>query len=102
MRQAKHQCDTHQAHIEPETRNNSGNPALVCSECITKRGPRRGKPRFICWMSDRDMCMLEYGADWQTEYAKILDQKAVLEYIKSGTQDPYAEEVVPGNYTAYT
>ncbi len=102
MRQAKHQCDTHQSVIDQDTVNDTGLPALVCAECITKKGPRKGKPKFICWMSEKDMCMIQYGADWQTEYAKILDQKQVLEYVKKGTQNPYAPEPVPGNDTAYT
>ena len=102
MRQVKHQCDTHQSVIDPDTQNASGNPALVCAECITKKGPRKGKPRFICWLSTKDVCMIQYGDNWQSEYEKILRQQQLTDRIIDSMKNPYAEEYVPGNYSAYT
>tara|TARA_R100001463_G_scaffold119477_1_gene175324 strand:+ start:1971 stop:2273 length:303 start_codon:yes stop_codon:yes gene_type:complete len=100
MRQAKHKCDTHQVDIDLDTVNNAGLPAIVCAECITKKGPRKGKPKFICWINTRDYCKMQYGDKWEIKYTEMMSE--MQQQNTEQAQDHYTNADTPGNYTAYT
>lgn len=61
-RQAAHA--QHQVHINWALTNAHGNPALCCSECTTPKGPRRGRPLYIDWLSNKHIvCLQELGVE---------------------------------------
>lgn len=100
MRQVKHQCDKHQVDIDLNTLNDAGLPAIVCVECITKRGPRKGKPRFISWINTRDLCKMQYGANWEIKYSEMMTE--MQQEQTEQVPDHYTDANTSGNYSAYT
>ena len=49
------QCNVH---LNFDFRNQHGQPALCCSDCVTRRGKRAGKPQWIQWISKPDADVL--------------------------------------------
>jgi hypothetical protein len=50
---------THTMHINWGLTNANGNPALCCSQCVRPRGPRRGRPAYIDWLSTGSIAVLK-------------------------------------------
>jgi len=89
MRNKKHKCDNHPVDIDWNLLNSSRNPALVCTQCITRKGKRRGQPVFISWLSDIDLFKIEYGKNWVDEWHK--HQRFISELNKNpnSSEDNY-------------
>jgi len=68
MRNKRHKCDNHPVDIDWNLLNASRNPALVCKQCITRKGKRRGQPVFISWLSDIDLFKIEHGDKWRDKW----------------------------------
>ena len=45
----------HECYIDWTMLDSNGSPALLCSQCTTQRGKRKGKPAFVDWVSRRDI-----------------------------------------------
>ena len=61
-------CENHQTEIDWYYTNRKGMPALVCKQCRNIKGVRKGKPKFITWLSERDCFKIHYGAQWEKYY----------------------------------
>jgi hypothetical protein len=54
------ECIDHPMHINWDTVDHAGNPALCCSICVsTTKGSRRGKPRYIRFIKTKEIKLLQ-------------------------------------------
>ena len=92
-------CDTHPVNIDWELTNTNGLPAVVCEQCVNKKGKRKGKAKFICWLSRKDLYKIQFGDDWEHKYNEHLINNQLAE--QRAQRETFIGDV-PGNYTAYT
>lgn len=105
-------CENHSVEIDWEHTNSAGLPAVVCEQCVNKKGKRKGKAKFVCWLSRKDLYKMQFGANWTDKYSEHMSIKYELEerYRQQRIKDAHlsrcndgTEEVeAQGNYSAYT
>lgn len=53
------ECTEHTMHLDWSMTNVHGNPALCCSQCITKSRPRRGLAKYIRYVKTVEIPVLQ-------------------------------------------
>tara|TARA_R110000803_G_scaffold154604_1_gene219370 strand:+ start:189 stop:518 length:330 start_codon:yes stop_codon:yes gene_type:complete len=100
-------CEFHSVEIDWDHTNKDGLPAIVCEQCKNTKGKRRGKAKWVSWLSRKDLYKIQFGADWESKYAEYQYATcvAVFKAKQRSEKDIYdggEREFVPGNYDAYT
>lgn len=96
MRNKQHQCDNHPVFIDWEHTNSAGLPAIKCEQCVIKNGARRGQPRWVTWLSQKDLFKMRYPETWETHYAN-------WKYYRDIPKEPDSPDTNPTyhNYNCY-
>lgn len=53
------ECMNHTMHLDWRMLNAHGNPALCCSQCVSKSKGRRGQPKYIRYVKTSEITVLQ-------------------------------------------
>jgi hypothetical protein len=101
-------CEFHSVEIDWDHTNKDGLPAIVCEQCKNSKGKRRGKAKWVSWLSRKDLYKIQFGADWQDKYHEHQSmmheaEEREKQQRQRDTFDGTEHELdAPGNYSAYT
>ena len=108
-------CEFHSVEIDWDHINTAGLPAIVCDQCKVTKGKRKGKAKWVTWLSQKDLYKMEYGDNWQDKYQehqsmmheaeereKQQRQRDTLDGVATALDGTEHEPDAPGNCSAYT